>query len=97
MIRTILAGALALAFSTTAMAAPQTAAAKPAVAKSVQCKDTKGKFIRCPAPVARAVAKSPVAVVVSKPTATKGVPGPAAKRCRDAKGRFAKCGTPGTK
>ena len=95
MIRTILAGALALAFSTNAMAAPQKAAAKPAVVKSVQCKDTKGKFIRCPAPVARAVAKSPVAVVVSKPTATKS--GPAAKRCRDAKGRFAKCGTPGAK
>ena len=97
MIRAILAGAMALAFSTTAMSATPPAGVKPAVTKSVQCKDTKGKFIRCPAPVAKAVVKSPVAMVSTKVTPTKSAPATAAKRCRDAKGRFVKCGTPGSK
>ena len=74
MIRLTLAGALALMIATTATAATQTATAKPAVTKSVQCKDAKGKFIKCPAPVAKAVVRSPVAVVSTKVAATKSVP-----------------------
>ena len=97
MIRMILASALALTISTTATAATRTAVAKPAVTKSVQCKDAKGKFIKCPAPVTKAVVKSPVAMVSTKVAATKSGSANAPKRCRDAKGRFAKCGTPGAK
>lgn len=95
MIRIILAGTAAFALAASASAAPKAATtAKPVVTKAVQCKDAKGKFIKCPAPVAKAVAKSPVAVAEKKTTGAKAAP---AKRCRDAKGRFAKCGTPGAK
>lgn len=96
MIRLIFAGAAALALTTTAYGATKTAPAKPTATKAVQCKDAKGKFIKCPAPVAKAVAKSPVAVAEKKPATKASAAGPA-KRCRDAKGRFAKCGTPGAK
>lgn len=96
MLRIILAGVASLALASTATAAPRVAA-KAATTKSVQCKDTKGKFIKCPAAVATSVAKSPAAVVLKKTTATKAVSAAPAKRCRDPKGRFAKCGTSGAK
>jgi ABC-type Fe3+-hydroxamate transport system substrate-binding protein len=93
MIRLIFSAAAALALATTATAATKPAATKAAATKPVQCKDTKGKFIKCPAPVAKAVAKSQVAVAQKSNVKTSV----ASKRCRDAKGRFAKCGMPGAK
>lgn len=97
MLRMILAGVASLALASAASAAPKAAPAKPAAAKTVQCKDTKGKFIKCPAPVSAAVAKSPEAVVVNKIATSKSASAAGAKRCRDAKGRFAKCGSLGAK
>ena len=47
------------------------------VADAAACRDSKGKFVKCPA----AAAKSPTSGV------TKGKDG----KCRDAKGHFAKC------
>ena len=92
-IRILLSAAAALALATTATAATKPAPTKAAAtaAKSVRCKDAKGKFIKCPPPVAKAVAKSPVAVAQKSTVKT------SVKRCRDAKGRFAKCGTAGAK
>ena len=58
-----------------------------APALAAPCKDAKGKFIKCPAPVAKAVAKSTVAVAQKSTVKTKV----SSKQCRDAKGRFAKC------
>ena len=52
--------------------------ASGAAAKATQCKDAKGKFIKCP-PAAAAPAKP-------GPAAT--------TRCKDAKGKFIKCGAP---
>jgi len=66
MIRMILAGTAALALATSASAATKPAPAKATATKAVQCKDAKGKFIKCPPPVAKAVAKSPVAVAEKK-------------------------------
>ena len=87
MIRMILAVTAALALTTTASAATKAPPAKAAPTKPVQCKDAKGKFIKCPAPVAKAVAKSSVAVAQKSTVKTKV----SSKQCRDAKGRFAKC------
>ena len=93
MIRFIFASAAALALATSASAATKAAPAKTVVTKPVQCKDAKGRFVKCPAPVAKAVAKSGVAVAQKSSVKTSVAP----KRCRDAKGRFAKCGTAGAK
>jgi hypothetical protein len=93
MVRIMISAIAALALATTATAATKPAPTKAAATKSIQCKDAKGKFIKCPAPVAKAVAKSPVAVAQKSTVKTKVN----AKQCRDAKGRFAKCGTPGAK
>jgi hypothetical protein len=92
MVRMIFASVAALALASSATAAPKTAATK-----TVQCKDAKGKFIKCPTPVAKAVSKSPVAVAEKKTTTAKSSTTMKTKQCRDAKGRFAKCGTPGAK
>ncbi len=56
-------------------------AASGASAKSTQCKDDHGKFIKCPA---AAVAATPAPA----PVAAK------ATRCKDPKGKFIKCGAP---
>jgi hypothetical protein len=56
------------ALSLLAGSAPTLAAASP-------CRDTKGKFVKCPA----------------KPTATAAKTTAKPKACRDAKGHFAKC------
>lgn len=90
MIRYMLAGAAALALATSGAAAPKAAAPKATPTKAVQCKDAKGKFIKCPAPVASAVKKSAVAVV-EKPATPAGKAAAKSKPCRDAKGRFKKC------
>lgn len=89
MIRAMLSAAAALALATTATAATKPAT-KAAATKPVQCKDAKGKFIKCPAPVANAVKKSAVAVV-DKPATPAGKAAAKSKPCRDAKGRFKKC------
>ena len=93
MVRLIFSAAAALALATTATAATKPGPTKAPGAKPVQCKDAKGKFIKCPSPVAKAVAKSPVAVVQKSTVNTSVTP----KRCRDAKGRFAKCASSGAK
>ncbi len=53
-------------------------------ANANQCKDAKGKFIKCPA----VVAKPTPAVVKATPAAST-----ASTKCRDAKGKFIKCPT----
>ena len=52
--------------------------ASGAAAKATQCKDVKGKFIKCP----------PAAAAPAKPSPA------ATTRCKDAKGKFIKCGAP---
>lgn len=94
MLRSILIASAALAFASGAPAAPMSSAktsgaAKMATSKPVQCKDAKGKFIKCPAPVAKAVKNSAVAVV-DKPATPAGKAAAKSKPCRDAKGRFKK-------
>jgi hypothetical protein len=51
------------------------AGSAPTLAAAAPCRDTKGKFVKCPA----------------KPTATAAKTTAKPKACRDAKGHFAKC------
>ena len=70
-----------------AMVAALAVAFVPVSVDAAPCKDTKGKFIKCPpAAVASAAKPAPAKVAAAKPA-------PAGKKapCRDAKGRFAKC------
>lgn len=96
MIRMILTAVTAFALGTNATAAPKTLTTKPTATKAVQCKDAKGKFIKCPTTVAKAAAKAHVAIAEKK-TTSKSSSTKSMAKCRDAKGRFAKCGTPGAK
>ena len=60
------------------------------------CKDAKGKFIKCPPPVAAPASKGPCKDAKGKFVKCPP-PAAASSRCKDAKGKFVKCGTPGTK
>ena len=55
-------------------------------ANANQCKDAKGKFIKCPVPAKVTPAKPTPAATAATPAAST-----AATKCRDAKGKFIKC------
>jgi len=69
--------------------------ALPASASAAPCKDSKGKFIKCP-PTAAAAATTTKKATAKKTTTAAKSSGKMTGKCRDAKGRFAKCGTPGS-
>jgi nitrous oxidase accessory protein NosD len=64
--------------------------ALPAAANAAQCKDAKGKFIKCPPAAAATVAPKSISKTVTKATTTTTA-SKSAVRCKDAKGKFVKC------
>lgn len=77
-------------------------AAGAGAASAAQCRDAKGKFIKCATAATATMAPAKAAPAMAAPAkaapAMAAKPGPtmaAAKHCKDAKGKFAKCSAPG--